>query len=163
MTIVRRGAFAPLLLLLVMMGVTGCADLLGGGGGDAFQRRKLAEARALWESRSAEAYQYDLDIVCACVPPEDLGTVRVTVSGTASTVEYIDTDRFGSQTPHPAYGDFDSIEALFDYIDTAIGRNRQLLQIRYHPDYGYPEQVNVIFSQTDQVIFTVTNFRVEAS
>lgn len=159
MTTVRRAALAPLVLLLAL---TGCADILGGGG-DAFHRRKLAESRALWETRAVPSYRFDLDLVCACVPAGADRTVRITVEGDSSTVRFISssaTEQPG--TPPAVYQSYASVEKLFTAVEDAISRDQDVLQVGYDREYGFPDRLNGIFSGGEQIAFAVSNFQAPA-
>ncbi len=147
---------APLFLLLAL---AGCAELLTSGDGDALHRQRLAEARALWESRGPAAYRFDMDVICACIPTAQR-TVRVSVSEGTATVEYI--QRAGDEapsTPPAAYQEFATVEKLFAAVEAAIARDQKVLQVGYDRTYGFPDRMNAVFSGNEQIVFFVGDFR----
>lgn len=154
MMMIRRRGLAPLVLLLAL---AGCSELLGSSGDD-FQRRRLAEARALWESSGPASYGYEIDLLCACVPATAQRTVRVTVADGASAVAYAQPDDGPPQAPPAAYQEFATVEKLFAAIEAAISRDQQLLQVSYDQRYGFPDRMNAVFARDDQVVFLVGNF-----
>ena len=153
MQTLTRAALAPLLLLVL----AGCSDLLGTGSGDAMQRRRLAEARALWETRAPASYGYVLNLSCACVPDGPQQAVRVTVENGVARMEYVT----GDGSPSAGYAAYASVPALFAAVDAAISRDVSVLQVGYDPVFGYPDRLNVVYAAgNEQVVFLITGFEV---
>jgi hypothetical protein len=157
MKIVAR-LFAPLLLLAA----AGCGDfLVGSRPGGEFQQRKLAENRALWESRGPASYQYTLDVVCDCILQSLQQPVRVTVRDGVDSYEYVQRDTASPVEAPAGFAHFTSVEKLFTRIEEWIPRRKILFQVWYDRDLGFPETMNVVFSgdRNEQIIVMVTDFR----
>jgi hypothetical protein len=133
------------------------------GDGDSFQHRKLAEARTLWDRKDVGSYSYILELECFCAPAQQLQPVLVTVqNGAAASVVYWD-DNPANRPPAPAaiFAPYDTVEKLFDMIEDAIDRDADLLQVGYHPEYGFPTVINVDYDAggSDQKLLFVTEFK----
>jgi hypothetical protein len=145
----------PALLLATVLG--GCL-----GGDDSFQRDKLNQARTLWDSKNVSSYSYILELQCFCAPASQLSPVLVTVqNGAVTSLQYWDEDP-ADRTPAPAsiFGPYDTVEELFDFIGDAINQDAAVLQVRYDPEYGFPDVVNVDYESggSEQLLIFVTEF-----
>lgn len=150
-----RWIAAPALLLATL---AGC----GLGDDNSFQNDKLTEARTLWDRQDVASYSYILELECFCAPASQLRPVLVTVqNGAVSSVLYWDEDP-AKRTPAPAdvFAPYDTVEELFDLVKEAIDRDADVLQVGYHPEYGFPQIINVAFQSGDdgRTLLFVTEF-----
>lgn len=147
---------APALLLATLAGCEGFGD------GDGFQKRKLTEARTVWDSKDVTSYSYILDLQCFCAPASELKPVLVTVrNGAVASLVYWDENP-ARRTPAPAtvFGAYDTVEDLFEVIDDAIDRDADVLQVGYNSDFGFPEIINVDYEVggSEQKLLYITEF-----
>jgi hypothetical protein len=150
MTFRTRWIAVPALLLAALAG----CNL---GDDDGFQRRKLAEARTLWDRKDVASYSYLLELQCFCAPASQLEPVVVTVrNGAVTSVKYED----GTSAPGAVFGAYDTVEELFDMIEDAIDRDADMLQVGYDAVYGFPNVINVDYESggTEQKLLFVTEF-----
>ncbi|HEV3051145.1 MAG TPA: DUF6174 domain-containing protein [Longimicrobium sp.] len=140
------------------------ATLAGCGLGDdnSFQNNKLTEARTRWDSKGVASYSYILELDCFCAPASQLNPVLVTVqNGAVTSVVYWDENP-AKRTPAPAtvFAPYDTVEELFDLVKDAIDRDADVLQVGYHPEYGFPQVINVDYQSgsDEQKLLFVTEF-----
>ncbi|MFN0027492.1 MAG: DUF6174 domain-containing protein [Acidimicrobiales bacterium] len=82
---------------------------------------ELDDQRALWERQGPRSYTWELQMRCFCSP----GLLKMTV-----------IDR--QPDPNHPLG-IRTVEELFDFIGQ--NANADIMQIAYHPDFGYPIEV----------------------
>jgi hypothetical protein len=151
----RSLKMAPVLLLVAL---ASCKL----GDTDAFQVQKLNESRARWNSKNVDSYSYVLELECFCAPASELEPILVTVQdGAVVSLQYWDENP-AQRTPAPAsiFGEYDTVEELFDFVADAIDRNADVLQVGYDAEYGFPNVVNVDYTAggSEQKLFFVTQF-----
>ena len=124
-------ASRPGLVLLLSFAVGGCS---AGGG----VPEDLAEARAVWDSRSIHDYTMTIQQTCFC-PPELLQPLAVEVTdGQVNNItglerplehaELLDTRRL-------------TVEGLFRFIENARTREPARLTVEFSPKYGIPVSI----------------------
>lgn len=150
-----RWMILPTLLLSTL---AGCEI----GDDDSFQNNKLNEARTLWNGKDVDSYSYVLELQCFCAPASELRPVVVTVqNGVVQSVLY-DSENPAQRTPAPAsvFGPYDTVEELFAFVEDAIERDADLLQVGYDAEYGFPNVVNVDYQSggSEQKLLFVTEF-----
>jgi hypothetical protein len=156
MPIALRAVLAPLAVLIAL---AGCDRLVAGTDAEAFHRQQLADARAVWATEKPASYSYDIDVVCGCIPASAHRTVRVTVTPTATTIEYADPNTPAFDTPPLAYREFATAEKLFDQVEAALERPRRSTVVAYDVVYAHPRQLNARFSDGDLLVFQVSGFQ----
>jgi hypothetical protein len=119
-------------------------------------RGLLAEARARWQARNQDSYNFELNRNCFCV----LGGRRMTVSVRAGVVVgavYLDA----SGPVEPALLSFiPTVPDLFDLIQNALEKGVASFLAEYDPDLGYPTRIEIDYSATaadDEIAFSLRN------
>lgn len=95
-------------------------------------------AQARWVDSGISNYAYTLRRGCFCLP-EFVGPVRIVVENgqvVSRTLVSTSEEPLGDADRWPA------IEGLFAYIERAT-READETTVRYHPDLGYPVEINV--------------------
>ncbi|MDX1755424.1 MAG: DUF6174 domain-containing protein [Marinobacter sp.] len=128
------------LVCMTFAGLLGCSGALSSatGGREAKPPAGLEEAMALWAASGIENYQITVQQSCFCLR-EFTQPLRVTVYGDQvanvtgleqplSQREQLDTSRL-------------TVAGLFAFIGDAQRRDVERLEVRYHPDLGYPVEI----------------------
>ncbi|MCC6327800.1 MAG: hypothetical protein IT174_04735 [Acidobacteria bacterium] len=62
------------------------------------------------------------------------------------------------------YGEFDTVQKLFDFIDKAVKGNAKSLYVGYDADFGFPSQIEVdrdgSYGNDDELSLKVRDFEV---
>ena len=103
----------------------------------------LDEARQHWVAKGISSYTLTVSQDCFCV--EDArGSFRVVVDGgRVSSVTDPATGAPRSASPFVPL----TVEALFDRVQQAIDEGVKELDVRYHPNFGYPLAIEIDLSQ----------------
>lgn len=145
----------PALLLSALAGCEIADD-------DGFQLDKLNQARTLWNGKDVDSYSYVLELQCFCAPANDLRPVVVTVQNGAVQSVLYDSENPAQRTPAPAsiFGTLDTVEELFAFVEDAIDRDADLLQVGYDAEYGFPNVINVDYQQggSEQKLLFISEF-----
>lgn len=125
----------PVLAVLVIAGtLSGCFNP---------EWRALQQARLLWEANGIYGYSYDLQVNCFC-PSEITRPVRVVVQNDQPvSVEYIDTADSKEAAPSPYFERYDTMDELFDIVETGIVGDAETVEAEYDPAFGFPAQVYI--------------------
>lgn len=157
-----RGMLAPVLLVGAL---AGCDGLLGSGG-DEVQREEYRAAASRWAAARVSSYSYVVTLICGCAPASDLRPVRVTVRNGAVVSRVYESNDPAQRTPASAdvFGPYDTVEELFDVVQSSINGEADLLNVAYHPEYGVPILLQYdpdASDPDDDLIFQVAGFAPE--
>ncbi len=96
-----------------------------------------AQQRTAWEAQAIDDYRFAYSRVCFCL---QRGTVRVTVrDGRVTDVRQVKT---GLQVPRESWGEFLTVDGLFDEIAEAQARS-EYAAATFHPTLGYPVEAEI--------------------
>jgi Family of unknown function (DUF6174) len=140
---------------LLLWALTACSD----GTGPTDAATALALNRAKWFGAGISDYQFTIERGCDCVP-ESVGPVVIEVRANA-----VQNRRYLSGIPvDPQFEDlFTAVPGLFDIIEQAIRQPAVGLAVRYNPEFGYPESIQIDWLAgvvDDEVSYSVTDFTV---
>jgi hypothetical protein len=122
----------------------------------ATQQDLLDEARAVWTANRPDSYELTYALACEC----DSGPWLIRVEGDQTVV----STRVGLEPGRDA--PYVSVDAIFDEIETTIGRGQFPVDVEYDDDFGYPR--SYIFNEPELpvdggFILTVTAFETNPS
>lgn len=96
-----------------------------------------AQQRTVWEAQAIDDYRFTYSRVCFCL---QRGTLRVTVrDGRVTDVRQMKT---GLQVPRETWGEFLTVDGLFDEIAEAQARS-EYTAVKFHPALGYPVEAEI--------------------
>lgn len=101
---------------------------------------ELAAARGLWLEADLTRYTFTFQQLCFC-PPEVTEPVLIMVAN--GEVKDVSRPSSESHLDPPSIGDWVAVEGLFDLVQGAIDQNADVMEVAYHPEFGYP--VSAIF------------------
>jgi hypothetical protein len=103
-------------------------------------RAEIAAQREKWASRRIEDYQLTFSRVCFCAP-EGAGLVVLNVLD-GEPVQWL---YFLSGDPVPSEWQavFPDVDGLFDFLEDAIDRGAEEIEVAFDPDLGLPTTVRV--------------------
>lgn len=144
-----RARAAALVLVSALAACDGPLDPTGVEG-------DLADARRTWSRQGSASYRFTVSQLCFC-GPDARGTFAVVVQGGRVT-SVRDAETGAPRTPHP--GVPLTVEALFEKVEEAIDLDADDLEVRYHPELGYPLEIAIDYVELavdDEVTYTASN------
>lgn len=124
---------APVVLCALVV-ATACSDTLG------VTAEAVQSHRAQWEATGITTYSYDYHKQCECLSVE-VQPVRIDVE--AGSVVRVALQSGAQPLGSLTEGLFPTIDALFDQIDEAAGKNAASLVVTYDRALGYPTLISV--------------------
>ncbi len=130
------------------------------GESDALEKAQaeLDRYRALWSSKSVEAYSFVLTPICFC--PEDF-VVPVTIRVKGEAVASVTFVKTGRAPEHDGFGRYVTIDQLFDVIQEAIEDGASEVAVTYDPEFGYPTEARIDYDTRmadEEYMFTATDY-----
>lgn len=96
---------------------------------------ELAAARGLWLEADLTRYSFTFQRFCFC-PPEIIAPVLIEVRN--GRVDSVSRPGAESHLPPPSITDYLTVEGLFGLVQGAIERDSDVIEVDYHPEFGYP-------------------------
>ncbi len=115
--------------------------------------------RDKWMSHEISSYQIEMQKICYCVPEVVRMMVFEVESNKVESVHYADT---GEDVDPQHYGDFNTIEGMFTFVEKALDKNPADLSIAYDEKYGYIKELSVDFKENiadDEISIIASNMR----
>lgn len=100
----------------------------------------LDEHRAIWTQKSLGNYTYKFNWSCFCSPDY---TASVQIKVQAGKIVEITDAMTGAKLDAARFKDFRTIDGLFDFIQEAINRNAESIQVTYDATNAYPTSVSI--------------------
>ena len=97
--------------------------------------------------------------ICYCVPEVVRMMVFEVKDDKVETVRYADT---GDEVDPQHYGNFNTIEGMFSFVEQALEKNPADLSIAYDEKYGYIKELSVDFKENiadDEISIIASNMR----
>lgn len=96
-----------------------------------------AQQRQVWTGQGIDDYRFAYSRLCFCL---QRGTVQVTVrDGRITDVRQVES---GQPVPRDSWGEFPTVDQLFDDIATAQSRD-EYTALKFHPTLGYPVEAEI--------------------
>jgi hypothetical protein len=97
----------------------------------------VTQQRQVWNEEGSDDYRFAYSRVCFC---PQRGTVQVTVrDGRVTGVRQVES---GRAVDRAAWGEFPTVDELFDVIAAAQSRN-EYTAVKFHPTLGYPVEAEI--------------------
>ena len=115
--------------------------------------------REKWMAHEISSYQIEMQKICYCVPEVVRMMVFEVDENEVVSVRYADT---GEDVDPQHYGDFNTIESMFTFVEKALEKNPADLSIAYHDKYGYIKEMSVDFKKNiadDEISIIASNMR----
>ena len=96
---------------------------------------ELAAARGRWLEADLQRYSFTFQQFCFC-PPEVTEPVLIVVR--SGEVKAVSRPSSESHLDPPSVTDWVAVEGLFDLVQGAIDRDADVIEVEYHPEFGYP-------------------------
>ncbi|MGH1538339.1 MAG: DUF6174 domain-containing protein [Gammaproteobacteria bacterium] len=120
---------------------------------------EIQKNREKWLAHDISDYEIEMQKICYCIP-EVVRMMVFEVSGdNVETVRYADT---GEDVDPQHYGDFNTIEGMFSFVEAALGKNPADLSIAYDEKYGYIKELSIDFKENiadDEISIIASNMR----
>lgn len=105
--------------------------------------RSIADARARWQAHGLKSYSIEQKMICFCPPPH--GFVRLTIKDN-KIVEATDLDN-GQPLSKEKLDWFQTVDALFDWLEATKALNPVRLEVEYDAIYGYPRKISFDYGE----------------
>ncbi|QMU61994.1 MAG: hypothetical protein GKR92_09930 [Gammaproteobacteria bacterium] len=115
--------------------------------------------REKWMAHEISNYEIEMQKICYCVPEVVRMMVFEVGDNKVETVRYADT---GDDVDPQHYGDFNTIEGMFLFVEQALEKNPADLIIAYDEEYGYIKELSVDFKENiadDEISIIASNMR----
>lgn len=115
--------------------------------------------REKWLAHGISNYEIEMQKICYCVPEVVRMMVFEVKDDKVETVRYADT---GDEVDPQHYGDFNTIEGMFSFVEQALEKNPADLSIAYDEKYGYIKELSVDFKENiadDEISIIASNMR----
>ncbi len=115
--------------------------------------------REKWMSHGISDYEIEMQRICYCVPEVVRMMVFEIGDNKVTTVRYADT---GEIVDPQHYGEFNTIQAMFTFVEQALEKNPADLSIAYDEEYGYIKELSVDFKENiadDEISIIASNMR----
>ena len=115
--------------------------------------------REKWLAHGVSGYQIEMQKICYCVPEVVRMMVFDVKDNNVQSVRYADT---GEDVDPQHYGDFNTIESMFDFVEKALEKDPADLSISYDDEYGYIKELTVDFKENiadDEITVIASNMR----
>lgn len=115
--------------------------------------------REKWQAHEISGYQIEMQKICYCVPEVVRMMVFEIKDDEVASVKYADT---GDDVDPQHYGDFNTIEGMFAFVEKALEKDPADLSIAYDEKYGYIKELSVDFQENiadDEISIIASNMR----
>lgn len=115
--------------------------------------------REKWQAHEISGYQIEMQKICYCVPEVVRMMVFEVDGDDVTSVRYADT---GEDVDPQHYGEFNTVEGMFTFVEQAIAKNPADLSIAYDEKYGYIKELSVDFQENiadDEISIIASNMR----
>jgi len=115
--------------------------------------------RDKWIAHDISDYQIEMQKICYCVPEVVRMMVFEVSEEKVASVRYADT---GEDVDPQHYGNFNTIEGMFTFVEQALEKNPASLSITYHEEYGYIKELDIDFKENiadDEISIIASNMR----
>lgn len=129
-------------VVAVAVSLASCSALQSGP--DDPVQLELDRQRRQWRAQGIASYSYTVRRACFC-PPEFTDPVVVRVrDGRVESRSYADG---GRAVDAERARSWPAVEGLFDVVQEAIDREADSISVRYHPELGYPTEVQIDYER----------------
>lgn len=115
--------------------------------------------REKWLTHGIMDYEIEMQKICYCVPEVVRMMVFKVSDNKVKDVRYADT---GEEVDPQHYGDFNTIEGMFSFVEQALDKSPADISIAYDDEYGYIKELSVDFKENiadDEISIIASNMR----
>ena len=120
---------------------------------------EIQSNREKWMAHEISGYEIEMQKICYCVPEVVRMMVFEVEDDKVATVRYADT---GDDVDPQHYGNFNTIEGMFTFVEQALEKNPADLIIAYDEKYGYIKELSIDFKENiadDEISIIASNMR----
>jgi len=115
--------------------------------------------REKWKAHGISKYEIEMQKICYCIPEVVRMMIFEVEDYIVETARYADT---GENVLPQHYGDFNTIDSMFSFVEKALEKNPEDLTITYNEKYGYITELNIDFKENiadDEISVIASNMR----
>lgn len=120
----------------------------------------LRKNAQLWKKAKIANYRYQLTRSCFCIPSARQPVLIEVRNGKTVSVTSVET---GQPVDRELFNQYDTVPKLLNIIRDGIAQKADSLNVNYDPKTGYPQQINIDYSQQqadEELYLTVDKFEV---
>lgn len=154
----KRFWLLAFVLILIIGMVAGVLALSGAFSPDTANNTRPETPQALWESQDIDSYRYTLQLGCFCPPEVREPVVIEVINGETASITYAAD---GTAANPEWFDNYDTVDKLFNVINTAEAQNPARSDITYDETYGVPLSVSIDISEMmadEEIYITVSDF-----
>ena len=115
--------------------------------------------REKWLTHEISGYEIEMQKICYCIPEVVRMMVFEVNDNEVQSVRYADT---GEDVDPQHYGEFNTIEGMFSFVEAALGKSPADISIAYDEKYGYIKELSIDFKENiadDEISIIASNMR----
>ena len=115
--------------------------------------------REKWKAHGISKYEIEIQKICYCIPEEVRMMIFKVADYNVETARYADT---GESVDPKHYGEFNTIDSMFSFVERALKKNPEDITIIYDEKYGYIAELNIDFKKNiadDEISVIASNMR----
>ncbi len=115
--------------------------------------------REKWLAHEISGYEIEMQKICYCIPEVVRMMVFEVNDDEVQSVRYADT---GEDVDPQHYGEFNTIEGMFSFVEAALGKSPADISIAYNEKYGYIKELSIDFKENiadDEISIIASNMR----
>ena len=115
--------------------------------------------REKWKAHGISKYEIEIQKICYCIPEVVRMMIFKVADYNVETARYADT---GESVDPKHYGEFNTIDSMFSFVERALKKNPADITITYDEKYGYITELNIDFKVNiadDEISVIASNMR----
>ncbi len=121
----------------------------------------LAANRQKWESQHIGHYRFQLAIGCFCAFRSQMPLTVEIKDG--QVVSMLDSQGQAVSEFADTFEKYNTVEKLFDTLNSALNGGADKVTVEYNADYGYPQSIDIDYielAMDDEMGFTISEFEI---
>jgi len=120
---------------------------------------EIQSNREKWMAHEISDYEIEMQKICYCIPEVVRMMIFEIDDDKVKAVSYADT---GDDVDPQHYGNFNTIEGMFSFVEQELEKNPADLIIAYDEEYGYIKELSIDYKQNiadDEISIIASNMR----
>jgi len=112
-----------------------------------------------WKAHGISKYEIEMQKICYCIPEVVRMMIFEVHDYNVESARYADT---GKNVDPKHYGEYNTIDSMFSFVERALGKNPENLTITYDEKYGYITELTIDFKKNiadDEISVIASNMR----
>lgn len=118
---------------------------------------ELETHRKIWQAQNISDYEYTFNKMCFCPPPANVPVKVLVKNNSVNRIFNLETNQ---PIDNPDLTFYQSIDRLFEFIEEAIQKGADKIDVNYDKNLGYPISISIDYLEMaadDEVSFSATD------